>query len=153
MIPGEIRVRPEPVPLNVKIDPTTGEDLVERISMVLVNNGDRPIQIGSHLHLPDANPELRFNRAQAEKHRLDIPAGTSVRIEPGASVHVELVPLGGSQEVPGLRFDPVEVPQPVDDAGHRSEPAGNSDFKGVSTGGKVTKVKPAKAKPAKGKHQ
>lgn len=95
MIPGEIRARPEPVELNA------GR---ERLSLVVLNVGDRPIQIGSHLHLPDANPSLRFDREQARGFHLDIPAGTSVRFEPGVSRTVELVSLGGGKHVPGLQL-------------------------------------------------
>ncbi|WP_328825202.1 urease subunit beta [Tomitella gaofuii] len=95
MIPGEIRTRPEPIELNV------GR---ERISLVVVNEGDRPIQIGSHLHFPDANPALQFDREQAQGYRLDVPAGTSVRLEPGVSRTVELVALGGRRFVAGLQI-------------------------------------------------
>lgn len=95
MIPGEIRVRPEPVELNA------GR---ERRALVVLNAGDRPIQIGSHLHLSDANPSLRFDREQARGFRLDIPAGTSVRFEPGVSRTVDLVSLGGGKYVPGLQL-------------------------------------------------
>lgn len=95
MIPGEIRTRPEPLELN------TGR---ERRSLVVLNAGDRPIQIGSHLHLPDANSALRFDREQVQGFRLDIPAGTSVRLEPGVSRTIDLVALGGSKHVPGLQM-------------------------------------------------
>ncbi|MEE6282229.1 urease subunit beta [Georgenia sunbinii] len=95
MIPGEIRTRPEPLELN------QGRD---RRSIVVVNAGDRPIQVGSHLHFPDANPALHFDREAAQGYRLDAPAGTSVRLEPGVSRTVDLVALGGTKHVPGLQL-------------------------------------------------
>lgn len=76
----------------------------ERANLVIVNTGDRPIQIGSHLHLPDANAALAFDRAAAQGFRLDIPAGTSRRFEPGASRQVAIVALKGARRVPGLQI-------------------------------------------------
>lgn len=102
MIPGEVRACEPPMELNVDR---------ERVSLVVVNDGDRPIQVGSHLHLPDANPALTFDRERAEGLRLDIPSGTSVRFEPGVSRTVDLVALGGRRQVPGLqRRDRQELP-------------------------------------------
>lgn len=95
MIPGEVRVAEEPVELNA--------GLVSD-SLVMVNDGDRPIQVGSHLHLPDANPALRFDRDRAAGFRLDIPSGTSVRFEPGVSRTVDMVELRGLRQVPGLQL-------------------------------------------------
>jgi urease beta subunit len=69
----------------------------------VVNGGDRPVQVGSHYHFAEANPALLFDRAAARGQRLDIPAGTSVRFEPGLERQVTLVPLGGDRVVPGLR--------------------------------------------------
>jgi urease subunit beta len=69
----------------------------------VVNEGDRPIQVGSHFHFADVNDALEFDRAAAIGYRLDIPAGTSARFEPGASRSVGLVALGGTGRVPGLR--------------------------------------------------
>ena len=109
MIPGEVRASPTPLQLN-------GER--ERRSLVIVNDGDRPIQIGSHLHLPDANPALRLDREQAEGFRLDVPAGTSVRFEPGVSRTVDLVALGGRRHVPGLQVRDGSRPLPK----HEREP-------------------------------
>ncbi|MDP1051544.1 urease subunit beta, partial [Klebsiella quasipneumoniae] len=80
----------------------------EKITMVVVNDGDRPIQIGSHLHLPAANPALTFDREAADGFRLDIPSGTSVRFEPGVSRTVTLIALGGLKRVPGLQIVPDE---------------------------------------------
>jgi urease beta subunit len=61
------------------------------------------VQIGSHYHFAEANPALQFDRAAAHGHRLDIPAGTAVRFEPGIAVDVELVPLVGNRVIEGLR--------------------------------------------------
>jgi urease subunit beta len=77
-----------------------------RLSLNVVNTGDRPVQVGSHVHLPQANPALQFDRDAAHGHRLDIPAGTAVRFEPGVAQHVSLVPLCGSREVHGLTLNP-----------------------------------------------
>jgi urease subunit beta len=78
----------------------------QRLAMDVVNTGDRPVQVGSHVHLPQANAALEFDRAAAHGHRLDIPAGTAVRFEPGVAQHVSLVPLSGTREVYGLSLDP-----------------------------------------------
>jgi urease subunit beta len=80
-------------------------------SMDVANTGDRPIQVGSHYHFAEANPALSFDRAAARGHRLAIPAGTSVRFEPGIARSVSLVPIGGRRAVPGLRG---EIAGPLD---------------------------------------
>ncbi|WP_432546316.1 urease subunit beta [Kineococcus sp. SYSU DK004] len=95
--PGALRVRPGTVVLNGDRGPS------ERLTLLVENTGDRPVQIGSHLHLPDANPALRFDRTAARGFRLDVPSGTSVRFEPGVSRTVEAVALRGHRRVPGLR--------------------------------------------------
>ena len=95
--PGAIRVAAGDIELNADRDDS------QRATLTLVNTGDRPIQIGSHLHLPDANAALHFDRAAAQSMRLDIPSGTSVRFEPGVSRTVELVALRGARRVPGLQ--------------------------------------------------
>lgn len=92
--PGAVRVGEGTVALN------QGRDTV---TLVVENTGDRPVQIGSHLHLPDANGALDFDREAAQGFRLDIPSGTSVRFEPGASREVVAVALAGARRVPGLR--------------------------------------------------
>jgi urease beta subunit len=74
------------------------------LAVRVLNTGDRPIQVGSHFHVADVNDALRFDRAAAIGFRLDIPAGTSVRFEPGASRDVTLVALAGAAAVPGLRL-------------------------------------------------
>ncbi len=77
-----------------------------RLTLDIVNTGDRPVQVGSHVHLPQANAALHFDRDAAYGHRLDIAAGTAVRFEPGVAQRVSLVPLGGTREVYGLSLNP-----------------------------------------------
>lgn len=72
------------------------------VELTVVNTGDRPIQVGSHFHFFEVNRSLRFDRAQAYGFRLDIPAGTAVRFEPGDSKPVTLVSIGGDRQVRGL---------------------------------------------------
>ncbi len=69
----------------------------------MTNTADRPVQVGSHYHFAEANPGLSFDRSAAWGLRLAVPAGTSVRFEPGVTRAVELVPLSGNRIVPGLR--------------------------------------------------
>lgn len=93
--PGALRVREGTIEINA--------GLIRR-RVVIVNTGDRPIQIGSHLHLPDANSALDFDREAARGFRLDIASGTSRRFEPGASREVDIVALGGRGVVPGIQI-------------------------------------------------
>lgn len=93
LIPGEILPAPGALTLNVG-RPT--------LSVVVCNTGDRPVQVGSHYHFFEVNRALRFDRAAAFGLRLDIPAGTAVRFEPGAEKEVTLVPFGGQRRVLGL---------------------------------------------------
>src|ERR1700727_2097814 len=74
----------------------------ERRTVAVVNGGDRPIQVGSHFHFADVNAALEFDRGAAAGFRLDVPAGTSVRLEPGGEV--ALVALAGKQTVAGLQI-------------------------------------------------
>jgi urease subunit beta len=94
MIPGEI------IPADGDLEIAPG---VPRVELSVLNSGDRPIQVGSHYHFAAANPALSFDRTAAWGHRLAIPAGTSVRFEPGVDRMVELIPLRGNRIVPGLR--------------------------------------------------
>jgi urease subunit beta len=94
MKPGEVIVG------EGDIDLFAGRSL---LSMVVANGGDRPIQVGSHYHFAEANPALVFDRVAARGYRLAIPAGTSVRFEPGIERMVELVAIGGRRVVAGLR--------------------------------------------------
>ena len=100
MIPGEV------IPSDGMITLNAGRP---RIELRVENTGDRPIQIGSHYHFAATNPALSFDRDAAWGHRLDIPAGTSVRFEPGVSRTVGLVPLAGRRVVPGLRLESAGV--------------------------------------------
>jgi urease subunit gamma/beta len=86
----------------------------ERGTVVIVNTGDRPVQIGSHLHLPDANVALEFDREAVQGFRLDIPSGTSRRFEPGASREVAVVALRGRRAVPGIQLKQGLLEEPVD---------------------------------------
>ena len=94
MIPGEV------FPAAGDIELNAGTDSVE---LEVSNTGDRPVQVGSHYHFAEANHALSFDRIAARGYRLAIPAGTSVRFEPGISLTVALVPLGGNRIVAGLR--------------------------------------------------
>jgi urease subunit beta len=71
--------------------------------LTVVNAADRPVQVGSHYHFAEANPGLEFDRPAARGLRLNIPAGTAVRFEPGIPAEIELIPIGGRREVAGLR--------------------------------------------------
>jgi urease subunit beta len=93
MVPGEMFVEEGDIELNV------GR---ETVIITVANTGDRPIQVGSHFHFYEVNNALRFDREQARGMRLDIPAGTAVRFEPGDEKAVNLVALAGSREVYGL---------------------------------------------------
>lgn len=95
--PGATRVAGGMLEINADRAPE------ERRTLVVVNTGDRPVQIGSHLHLPDANAALDLDREAADGFRLDIPAGTSRRFEPGASREVGVVALRGRRRVPGIQ--------------------------------------------------
>lgn len=94
MTPGEYVLAADPVLCN------EGREAVE---IEVTNRGDRPVQIGSHFHVAEANTALEFDRDAARGHRLDIPAGTAVRLEPGDSTTVKLIPLGGARAVYGFR--------------------------------------------------
>ena len=94
MIPGEYFIKDGEIKLN------TGRKIV---TTSVTNTGDRPVQVGSHYHFAEANAALRFDRDAAWGHRLGVPAGTSVRFEPGVARQVVLVPLAGHRIVPGLR--------------------------------------------------
>ena len=98
--PGAIRTADGFIELNVD------RSDAERIDLVIVNTGDRPVQIGSHIHLPEANTALSFDRAAAHGFRLDIPSGTSRRFEPGASRSVSAVAFRGARRVPGIQIKP-----------------------------------------------
>ena len=93
MIPGEIIVADGTIVLN---------EGRETITLAVANTGDRPVQIGSHYHFFETNEALDFDRDAARGYRLDIPAGTAVRFEPGQSREVTLVPYAGNRVVRGF---------------------------------------------------
>lgn len=93
MIPGEFFIEDGEIELNA------GRD---RLTIDVANSGDRPIQVGSHYHFYETNTALHFDREKARGFRLDIPAGTAVRFEPGQSRTVRLVALGGDRVVYGF---------------------------------------------------
>jgi urease subunit beta len=97
MIPGEVLFGDGDIVIN---------EGAERLVLDVVNTADRPVQVGSHVHLPQANAALQFDREAAHGYRFDIPAGTAVRFEPGVAQQVSLVPLGGTREVYGLSLNP-----------------------------------------------
>jgi urease subunit beta len=95
--PGAIRVADGMVEINAD------RDSADRRTLIVVNTGDRPVQIGSHTHFAQVNAALEFDREQAQGFRLDVASGTSQRFEPGASREVQLVALGGRRHVPGIQ--------------------------------------------------
>jgi urease subunit beta len=94
MIPGEIIIQDGDITLNA------GRKTVK---LSVTNSGDRPIQVGSHYHFFETNPALAFERKKARGMRLDIPAGTAVRFEPGQTREVTLIPFAGARKVFGFR--------------------------------------------------
>ena len=93
MIPGEYRLKPDAVEIN------TGR---KTVTVKVANSGDRPVQVGSHFHFHEVNSALHFDRASTRGYRLNIPAGTSVRFEPGQSRTVELVEYAGMRSIFGF---------------------------------------------------
>jgi len=102
VIPGEVVFGDGPVLVN---------DGLPTVVVVVENTGDRPVQVGSHFHFAEVNPALQFDRERARGQRLDIPAGTSVRFEPGIEREVTLVPFTGARYLAGFRG---EVAGPAD---------------------------------------
>lgn len=96
MIPGEIIAAKGEIELNAGLPVVTID---------VSNAGDRPVQVGSHYHFFETNPGLRFDREKARGLRLDIPAGTAVRFEPGQTRSVNLIPMEGNREIYGFRQD------------------------------------------------
>ncbi|MGD1982343.1 MAG: urease subunit beta [Chromatiaceae bacterium] len=94
MIPGEV------IPADGEIELNAGR---ETVTLSVANTGDRPIQVGSHYHFFETNAALDFERDKARGFRLNIPAGTAVRFEPGQSREVELVAYAGDRHVYGFR--------------------------------------------------
>jgi urease subunit beta len=94
MIPGEFLLAAGDIEINAG---------AERVTLMVANTGDRPVQVGSHYHFAEANAALRFDREKARGRRLDIAAGTAVRFEPGQRREVTLVPFGGKRRVFGFQ--------------------------------------------------
>jgi urease subunit beta len=94
MIPGEVIAAQGEIELNAG---------AETVSIEVSNTGDRPVQVGSHYHFFETNNGLSFDRAKARGMRLDIPAGTAVRFEPGQTRSVTLIPLSGARRVFGFQ--------------------------------------------------
>jgi urease subunit beta len=94
MIPGEIITQDGDITLNA------GR---KTVTVSVTNTGDRPVQVGSHYHFFETNPALKFERKKARGMRLDIPAGTAVRFEPGQTRDVTLIPFAGTRKVFGFR--------------------------------------------------
>ena len=93
LIPGELLPEPGELELNAGRPVTT---------LSVSNSGDRPVQVGSHFHFAEANAALEFDRVAARGQRLDIPAGTAIRFEPGDSRDVNLIPFAGDRRVVGF---------------------------------------------------
>ncbi len=93
IVPGETLIGDEPVTINADRETTT---------VTVENTGDRPVQVGSHFHFFEANPALAFDREAAYGFRLDVPAGTAIRFEPGTERDVDLVAIGGDRIVHGM---------------------------------------------------
>jgi urease subunit beta len=104
VIPGELLTQDGDIEINV------GR---KTITLTVANTGDRPVQVGSHYHFFETNPALEFDRAKSRGFRLNIPAGTAVRFEPGQERTVELVAYAGDRRVYGFRgavMGPLDVP-------------------------------------------
>ncbi|MBU2666698.1 urease subunit beta [Actinoplanes bogorensis] len=111
MIPGEILFGDGSIEINAGL---------EVLALTVRNTGDRPVQVGSHFHFAESNEALEFDRAAAWGYRLAVPAGTSVRFEPGLPRDVALVALAGARIVPGLRG---LAGGPLDNGGPAASPA------------------------------
>jgi urease beta subunit len=114
VVPGEYILEQGVVELNAGREPSR---------LRVENTGDRPIQVGSHTHFFEVNPALRFDRDQAYGRRLDVPAGTSLRFEPGEARDVTLIPLGGRRVARGMNAlvnGPLDPPSPRRGSGETS---------------------------------
>lgn len=103
MIPGELIVKPGEIELNA------GRPM---LNVTVANAGDRPVQVGSHFHFYEVNSALKFDRESTRGMRLNIPAGTAIRFEPGDEREVELVAIAGSREIYGFNGLVNEVLEP-----------------------------------------
>jgi urease subunit beta len=105
MIPGEVMPADGEIVLNADR---------QAVTLEVANTGDRPVQVGSHYHFFETNEALAFDRARARGMRLDIPAGSAVRFEPGQSRKVDLVPIAGARKIFGFN---AKVMGPLDQNG------------------------------------
>src|SRR6056297_154956 len=122
LVPGELLTADEPVEINADR---------ETASVTVENTGDRPSQVGSHFHFFECNPSLDFDRETAYGMRLDIPAGTAIRFEPGCEEDVDLVAVGGNRIMKGMGG---LVDGPLDDPGVKEralERASEAGYLGV----------------------
>ncbi|MAM58126.1 MAG: urease subunit beta [Salinicola sp.] len=94
MIPGEMQIQDGEIELNAGL---------ETVTVAVANTGDRPVQVGSHYHFAETNPALTFDRGAARGYRLDVPAGSAIRFEPGQTREVTLVPFLGERRIYGFR--------------------------------------------------
>lgn len=94
MIPGEFKISSGQIKININR---------KKIKLIVTNHGDRPIQVGSHYHFYEVNPYLKFHRKKTIGFRLNIPAGTSIRFEPGQKREIILVELSGNKKICGFR--------------------------------------------------
>lgn len=117
-IPGEVILADDPIEINA------GR---KTITLTVENTGDRPIQVGSHFHFFEVNPALAFDRTKALGYRLNIPAGTAVRFEPGQQQDVTLVSIGGDRIIRGMAG---LVDGPVDDPDVREQAIGRAREQG-----------------------
>ncbi|XVU23250.1 urease subunit beta [Actinoplanes sp. CA-054009] len=143
MIPGEILHGDGDIEINSGRTP---------MALTVRNTGDRPVQVGSHFHFAESNEALDFDRTAAWGHRLAVPAGTSVRFEPGMPRDVTLIPLAGARIVPGLRglaAGPLDAPPA---ASSTSSPATGSPATGSPATGSPATGSPAAGSPALGPH-
>ena len=114
MIPGQFDVQAG----EIELSPGRA-----RLTITVANRGDRPIQVGSHYHFYETNPALGFDREATRGYRLDIPAGTAIRFEPGQTREVTLVAFAGRRHVYGFRAAVMgPLPNPADPAGQTSSP-------------------------------
>jgi urease beta subunit len=107
MIPGEVMTKDGEITLNADR---------QAITLQVANTGDRPVQVGSHYHFFETNEALRFERDKARGFRLDIPAGTAVRFEPGQTREVQLVPIAGARAIWGFNAKVMGVLDSVEPA-------------------------------------
>jgi len=137
MIPGELFINDGDITLNV------GR---ETVTLHVANTGDRPIQVGSHYHFFETNSALTFDRHIARGMRLDIPAGTAVRFEPGQSRKVTLVAFAGARNVYGFRQD---VMGPLDRQPSKSRAAKTAKPGTSKSGTSKSKIAAGRPKPAR----